>query len=79
MDRQQEEGVALEQVLKDDSEGTARDRMVSRLEQEARRLKVKMDRGVSPADYALISKQYESLQRGAVLVAELWRARQGTC
>ena len=76
MDKQQITGSELENRLADDPQGIERDRLVEQLESEARRQKAAIDRGVSPADFALIDKQYQSLLCAAKLVGTIWRANQ---
>lgn len=66
----------LETRLANDPQGVERDRLVGLLNAEAFTQKKQLDRGVSPAEYALIDKQFKSVTTGIQMIELVWKANQ---
>lgn len=62
----------LEQQLQNDPGGQLRDRIMAELEDEARQLKRRMDRGVPPQEFQTLSRLQTALEAAGLTVKVVW-------
>ncbi|MEM9280416.1 MAG: EscE/YscE/SsaE family type III secretion system needle protein co-chaperone [Verrucomicrobiota bacterium] len=58
----------IETKLKEDSEGAVRDQLVGTLEEDARRVKTEMDRGLAPDEFEVAQKMKAALEASVHVV-----------
>ena len=62
----------IEERLKDDTQGSERDRLIAQLQQQAVSVKRKLDAGVPQREFAQLDSVHKALEAAIPLIALIW-------